>query len=160
HALGGPFLHVVKDESFNPAISPPSRCRSSRFRASDTVTTGGRPMRIRVSLLALLPIAIVIATPPAWCAIVTDVTVFTNRSNSGSNITSPSFSTNSAAELLLAFVASDAKSPGMSVTNVTGAGLTWALVRRTNVQLGTAEIWRAFAPTKLSNVTVRANLSQ
>jgi hypothetical protein len=117
-------------------------------------------MRIRVGLLALLPIAIVFAITPAWCAIATDVTVFTNRSNPGSNITSPSFSTTSAAELLLAFVATDAKSPGMSVTNVTGASLTWVLVRRTNVQLGTAEIWRAVAPTKLSNVAVQANLSQ
>ena len=48
----------------------------------------------------------------------------------------------------------------MTVTGVTGAGLTWTLVRRTNAQLGTAEVWRAFAPTKLSAVTVRANLSQ
>jgi len=117
-------------------------------------------MRLRQWHLALLPVAIVFASTPAWCAIATDVTVFTNRSNPGSNITSPSFSTKSAAELLLVFVAADAKSPGMSVTNVTGASLTWAVVRRTNVQLGTAEIWCAFAPTKLSNVTVRANLSQ
>jgi hypothetical protein len=48
----------------------------------------------------------------------------------------------------------------MTVTNVTGASLTWVLVRRTNAQLGTAEVWRAFAPTTLSNVTVSANLSQ
>jgi hypothetical protein len=96
---------------------------------------------------------------PAW-ALATDVIVSTNRSTSVSNITSPSFSTTSAAELLLAFVAADAKSPGITVTSMSGAGLTWVLVRRTNVQLGTAEIWRAFAPAKLSGVTVRANLSQ
>ena len=29
----------------------------------------------------------------------------------------------------------------------TGGGLTWVLVRRTNTQRGSAEIWRAFAPT-------------
>jgi len=96
----------------------------------------------------------------AWCTIATDVTVSTNRSGSGSNITSPSFSTTSTNELLLAFIATDAKSSGITVTSVTGASLTWALVRRTNVQLGTAEIWRAFAPARLSRVTVRANLSQ
>jgi len=97
---------------------------------------------------------------PAWCAIATDVTVSTNRSGSASNITSPSFSTASVNELLLAFVATDGRSSGMTVTSVTGGGLTWALVRRTNTQMGTAEIWRAFAPARLSNVTVQANLSQ
>ena len=43
---------------------------------------------------------------------------------------------------------------------VTGGGLTWALVKRTNTQPGGAEIWRAFAPAVLSNATVTANLSQ
>jgi len=100
------------------------------------------------------------ATTPVWGAIATDVTVSTNRSSSGSNITSPTFSTTSASELLLAFVATDAKSSGITVTSMTGAGLTWVLVRRTNAQLGTAEIWRAFAPNRLSRVSVRANLSQ
>ena len=43
---------------------------------------------------------------------------------------------------------------------ILGATLTWALVRRTNVQWGTAEIWRAFAATPLTNVTVTATMSQ
>jgi len=103
---------------------------------------------------------LLVAAAPAWCALAIDVTVSTNRSNAVANITSPSFSTASDAELLLAFVASDATSAGMTVTGITGAGLTWTLVRRTNAQLGTAEVWRAFAPTRLSAVTVRANLSQ
>ena len=34
------------------------------------------------------------------------------------------------------------------------------LVRRTNVQLGTSEIWRAFTATALANVTVTATLSR
>ena len=97
---------------------------------------------------------------PALGAIAIDANVSTNRSNSSTSITSPSFSTISSNELLLAFVATDGKSAGMTVTGVTGGGLTWVLVRRTNVQMGTAEIWRAFAPARLSSVTVRANLSQ
>ena len=100
------------------------------------------------------------AAAPAWCAVATDVVTSTNQSAAASSITSPSFSTTSASELLLAFVATDAASPGITVTSISGAGLTWVLVRRTNAQLGTAEIWRAFAPTQLSNVTVQANLSQ
>ena len=105
-------------------------------------------------------VLLLFAAAPAWCALATDVIVSTNRSTSGSSINSPSFSTTSVGELLLAFVATDAKSPGIRVTSMSGAGLTWVLVRRTNAQLGTAEIWRAFAPAKLSGVSIRANLSQ
>lgn len=43
---------------------------------------------------------------------------------------------------------------------MSGAALTWQLVVRTNVQKGTAEIWRAFAPSPLTNVAVTATLSQ
>jgi hypothetical protein len=76
-------------------------------------------------------------------------------------ITTPAFSTTSGNELLLAFVATDYKSgANTTVTGVSGGGLTWALVRRTNVQSGTAEIWRAFAPSALTNVTVTATVSQ
>src|SRR5262249_11191471 len=60
-------------------------------------------------------------------------------------------------ELLLAFVSAG----GTTIVNsVTGGGLTWALVGRTNAVQGTAEIWRTLAPASLSNVTVTAALSQ
>jgi hypothetical protein len=100
------------------------------------------------------------AAAPAAAALATDAIVFTNRSSSASSIASPRFSTASGGQLLLAFVATDARSAGITVTGVNGAALTWVLVRRTNGQLGTAEVWRAFAATPLSGVTVRANLSQ
>ena len=38
--------------------------------------------------------------------------------------------------------------------------MTWVLVVRTNNQSGSSEIWRAFAPSTLSSVTVTATLSQ
>ena len=47
-----------------------------------------------------------------------------------------------------------------TVTGVTGGGLTWVLRRTHNVQPGTAEIWRAFAPSPLTNVQVTATMSQ
>ena len=76
-------------------------------------------------------------------------------------VSTPAFSTNVGNELLLAFVAGDYLSgTNTTVSNVTGGGLTWALVKRANGQSGTAEIWRAFAPTSLSGVTVTATLSQ
>ena len=115
---------------------------------------------LRFAIAGLLGILLLFLTAPAWCAIAIDVNVSTNRSSAGSNITSPSFSTASVNELLLAFVATDAKSSGITVRGVTGGSLTWVLVRRTNTQLGTAEIWRAFAPARLSSATVKANLSQ
>ncbi len=103
---------------------------------------------------------LLLAARSAWGALATDVIVSTDRSSAGTSITSPSFSSKSANELLLAFVSADASSSGVRVTGVTGAGLTWVLVQRTNVQMGTAEIWQTFAPAVLSGGTVKATLSQ
>ena len=114
--------------------------------------------RARRQTLRLL--LVVIAATPAWGSLAVDAVKSTDRSTSATTIATPTFSTTAGNELLLAFVATDAKSSGMTVTGVTGAGLTWALVRRTNAQLGTAEIWWAFAPSILSNVVVTAGLSQ
>ena len=83
-----------------------------------------------------------------------------DMSSASLSATTNTFSTAGANELLLAFVASDAGSSGMTVTGVSGGSLSWVLVRRTNAQLGTAEVWRAFAPARLSNVTVTATLAQ
>jgi len=109
---------------------------------------------------ALRLLLFIFVTAPAWGALGLDVVTSADRSASGTSITSPAFSTRSGNELLLAFVSTDARSAGVAVTGVTGGNLTWVLVRRTNTQLGTAEIWRAFAPSLLSNATVRATLSQ
>jgi hypothetical protein len=62
---------------------------------------------------------------------------------------------------LLAFIATDQISNvAVTVSGVTGAGLTWTLVKRTNTQKGTSEIWRAFATAPLTNATVTATVSQ
>lgn len=90
-----------------------------------------------------------------------DATVTANSAVAQSSVSSPSLSTNATNELLLAFVASDSpSSPNTTVNSITGGGLTWTLVQRTNVQAGTAEIWRAFATTQLTGVSVTASLSQ
>jgi hypothetical protein len=97
----------------------------------------------------------VTATPLA-----TDV-LTSKDNNSGSSITSGTFSTIAGNELLLAFVGADnpGSGPSTTVTSVTGAGLTWVLVQRTNGQFGTSEIWRAFATTTLTGASVTANFS-
>jgi hypothetical protein len=75
--------------------------------------------------------------------------------NGHGTVTTPSFSTVEAGEQLLAFVASDGPSGAAKQSaTVSGAGLTWTLVKRANAQSGDAEIWRATAPSPLSDVTV------
>lgn len=79
-----------------------------------------------------------------------------------SAVTTPSFSTSTANELLLAFIGSDGPVTSQSQSiSVSGAGLGWQLVVRTNAQAGDAEIWAAIAPSSLSNVAItsRANAS-
>jgi RHS repeat-associated protein len=69
-----------------------------------------------------------------------------------------SFSTSTGNELLLALVSSEANSP--DTATISGAGLTWTLVQRTNTQAGTAEIWSAFSPYFLSKTTISASFAQ
>ncbi len=76
-------------------------------------------------------------------------------------VTSSPLSTSTGKELLLAFISADYISgANTTVTGVSGAGLTWSLVKRVNAEEGTSEIWRAFAPTVLNNISVTATLSQ
>jgi hypothetical protein len=96
----------------------------------------------------------------ASAAVTLDASVSKDQSTS-STISSNPFSTTSGNELLLAFISTDYLSgTNTTVTGVSGGGLNWVLVRRTNVQSGTSEIWRAFATQTLSNVTVTATLSK
>ena len=121
------------------------------------------PPRVMVdssSLHLAVVLAVFLMTAPALGALATDAITSSDRSSASNSISSAAFSTKSGNELLLAFIATDAKSPGITVTGISGAGLSWALARRTNTQLGTAEIWRAFAPAVISTATVTATLSQ
>jgi hypothetical protein len=70
--------------------------------------------------------------------------------------TTTAFSTSQTGELLLAFASSDGPSGGGQATTVSGGSLTWSLVRRSAAQPGTADVWRAMAPTVLSGVTVQS----
>jgi hypothetical protein len=70
---------------------------------------------------------------------------------------SVSVSTAAAGELLLAFAGSDGI--GAQTMTVSGAGLTWTLVKRTNAQNGDSEIWSARATAQLSAASVTATQS-
>ena len=92
---------------------------------------------------------------------VRDTTISADTTTGAKTVATPAFSTTASNELLLAFVSGDdLGGTNTTVTGVAGAGLTWTLVVRTNKQSGTAEIWRAFSPAALSNVSVTATLSQ
>ena len=94
-------------------------------------------------------------------AISIDANVSKDATAAATTITTAAFSTTSGNELLLAFVSADNISgTNTTVSSITTTGLTWVLVVRSNGQLGTAEIWRAFATGALTNVTVKATLSQ
>ena len=70
-------------------------------------------------------------------------------------VTTAAFSTTAAGETLLAFVGSDGPSgAGRQTVTVSGGGLTWTLVKRSNGQPGDAEIWASQAANTLTNVTV------
>ena len=59
-----------------------------------------------------------------------DANVSKDNTTAATSITSPSFSTTSANELLLALISTDGISSNMTVSSVTGGGLTWTLVLR------------------------------
>src|ERR1700747_3666501 len=95
----------------------------------------------RTAALVTLAVTLMV-TVTAWAAISVDVTTFQNPTTAAKTVSTSAFSTSAGNELLLAFISADSTTtPNTTVTQVAGAGLTWVLVQRTNVQKGTAEIW-------------------
>ena len=116
-------------------------------------------MICRISRFVILAMC-ALGVRPAAAAVTVDVTTSTDRTTGATTIASPPFSTAASNELLLAFVATDAVGGPVTVNAVSGGGLTWVLVVRANTEMGTSEIWRAFAPSVLAGVTVTATTSQ
>jgi hypothetical protein len=78
----------------------------------------------------------------------------------GSTVTTEPFSTAIDDETLVAFVlAAQPTTDGAQTAVVSGGGLEWSRAARANAQAGTAEIWWARAPARLSDVTVTADAS-
>jgi hypothetical protein len=115
----------------------------------------------RFLCLPLTALLLCLFSPALQAAVSIDAQVSKDQGTANTTVASPAFSTVSGNELLLAFISSDGvSSPNTTVVSVTTSGLTWVLVQRTNVQLGSAEIWRAFATSPLTSVTATATLSQ
>jgi hypothetical protein len=101
------------------------------------------------------------ATSSGSTGLAIDANVSTDGTTAKTTISTPAFSTTVGNELVVAFIATDyLTGANTTVASVAGGGLNWALVKRTNVQSGDAEIWTAFASTALTNVTVTATVSQ
>jgi len=134
--------------------SAPTPLSGTTVTINDTAPTQDR---YDLSICEVLPTPASSQPPP----LAIDAQAYRDQVTASATVVTPSFSTASKNELLLAFVAADYVSgTNTTVTSVTGAGLTWTLVKRTNTQAGTAEIWRGFATSPLSQVNVTATLSQ
>jgi len=104
-----------------------------------------------VNTASSAPISVTVDNSHAPKLIKKDVTVFTDSRGA---MSTPSFSTPAAGDLLVAFVSYDGPASSPQTAMVTGAGLTWTLLKRSNAQPGTAEIWAARAPGTLSGAIV------
>jgi hypothetical protein len=62
--------------------------------------------------------------------------------------TTPAFDAETG-DILFAFAASDEPASRGQFLNISGSGLTWTLVARSNEQLGVSEIWTAVATAKM-----------
>ena len=71
-----------------------------------------------------------------------------------------SVSTPTAGDLIVAFVAGDGPARGGQKATVSGGRLSWALVGRTNTELGTSEIWSARAAGRLTRAAIKASLAK
>ena len=123
-----------------------------------TFTPPSRP----VTIAGNASVSGVTFTAAASTTLSIDVVNTVGRSTRSTSLLSGAFTTTAGNELLLALISTDNSSntSPTTVTNVTGGGLTWTLVRRTNAALGDSEIWRAFAPAVLTGATVTATFSQ
>jgi YVTN family beta-propeller protein len=118
---------------------------SSLATGSDSLTAVFTPSSSGYSGSTSPPVALQVTPPP----FAIDQTI---TQNGNSAVTTPAFST-AGPRLLVAFTSSDGPLTKQTTT-VTGAGLTWTLIKRANAKGGTAEIWAAQATGPLTGATV------
>src|ERR1019366_5543139 len=102
---------------------------SHQLSALATDTSGNKA----TSAVVTVTVSNTVSPPPTGLVVDTQVSV-----HAKGPVTTAPFSTTAAGDWLVAFGSSDGPGPGQSLT-VSGAGLTWSLVKRANAQGGTAE---------------------
>lgn len=141
----------------NPLGSPVTQAPYTMSWDSTTVANGSHTLSARATdtsgnSATSTPVTVTVSNSPPAGAVV-DATVTKN----GKGPVTATLSTSGSGDLILAFVGSDGI--GKQTVTVSGGGLTWTLVKRTNTQGGDSEIWSAHATTQLSNATVTATQS-
>ena len=140
----------------NPVTSPPyavswdttTATNGSHVLSAQATDTSGN-----VGTSTIVSVTVQNPAPPPPCFIM-DVHVSAHGTGA---VTTPSFHTAAAGETLLALVSSDGPAgAGKQTVTVSGAGLTWTLVKRENARSGDSEVWRATAPIVLSGATVKS----
>ena len=146
--------------SLPASITVPAGSTSATFTITSSTVTSSTAVTISAVYSGVTKTAALTVTQAGLA--VDTTTSADSAALAGSTISAPAFSTSAANELLLAFVSASysGAAPNINVTGVTGGGLTWTLVRRTNTQQGASEIWRAFATATVSNAAVTATLSK
>ena len=141
------------------SVTVAANATTATFTATTSAVTSNTTSTITASYGGVNQTATLTVTSAAQLAI--DQTVSKDSTSGAKTIATAAFTTKAANELLLAFISADGPSSGTNttVTGITGGSLTWTLVKRTNTQRGTAEVWRAFASAVLTNATVTATLS-
>ncbi|GCD90582.1 Ig-like domain-containing protein [Nocardioides sp. LS1] len=126
---------------------------NSRETTAGTHHLGARAVDTRGNATTrTIRVEVVPTTPPKPLSI--DVSVVARGSDS---LTTPKLSTSYRREVLLALVSYDgpAGADGQSA-KVSGAGLTWHLVKRSSSQSGVSEIWAARTTARVGSRTVTA----
>jgi len=145
-ARNGAQIGTTASTSFNDTGLTPGTAYTYTVAAYDAAANTSEPSE---------PAAVTTSTAPSLAL---DKTVTTRQSSPATTISAPALTTAGAGELLLAFIGSDGPNAAaaQSISAVSGGGLTWTLRQRTNAQAGTAEIWQAVAPAKLTNAVITA----
>ena len=118
-------------------------------------------MLVVVSVIITVGLITVTQVRSASASVTAAVLAHAEVTNASNNVTSASVSINvPAGDLLIGFASSDEWPVTAAQTaTVSGGGLTWTLVARSNAQHGTAEVWSAGVVPSAQSVTVTAATS-
>ncbi len=137
HSLGSPVTSAPYQYAWTVGSVTPGRHELSA-RATDSNGT--------MNTAASVPVTVTSGAGP-------NIDQSVNITGVGT-VTTPVFSTSAANEVLLAEVSSDGPGGSAQTATVSGGGLRWKLVKRSDNQPGDAEIWAASTASVLSNVAV------
>jgi hypothetical protein len=164
---GGPSGNPVQVSTSSPACSvgTVSAGSNATFTATINVLQVGTCLLNatqagNASYADAAPVSASFAVTPAMSSgLKVDATVAKDQRSAANKIVSPALTTTGTNELVVALVSVDGPATnGAQTATVTGGGLTWSLVSRSNTTWGSAEIWQAYATAKLSAATITASL--